>query len=96
MTGCLLSMLLRHNLDFSQLYSPNLQLDDFTFPGSLTLPLTQNVVPILTLILNTVHTYNIFCIAAFSTVAERYCKAPTTRVQGPLAFERCSGRERQA
>ena len=44
MTGCLLSMLMRHNLDFSQLYSPNLQFDDFTFPGSLTLPLTQNVV----------------------------------------------------
>ena len=99
MTGCSLSMLPLHNLDFSQLYSPNLQFDDFTFPGSLTLPLTQNVVLCtysLTLILNTVHTYNIFCIAAFSTVAERYCKAPTTRVQGPLAFEHCSGRERQA
>ena len=44
MTGCSLSMLPLHNLDFSQLYSPNLQFDDFTFPGSLTLPLTQNVV----------------------------------------------------
>ena len=63
MTGCLLSMLPQHNLDFSQLYSPNLQLDDFTFPGSLTLPLTQNVVPILTLIVkySTYIQYILYC-----------------------------------
>ena len=55
MTGCLLSMLTGHNLDFSQLYSPNLQFDDFTFPGSLTLPLTQNVVFLDSHTPNTVH-----------------------------------------
>ena len=67
---------------------------------SLNLPLTQNVAfghsHTKYSTYSTVYSYiqYILCIAAFSTVAERYCKAPTTIVQGPLAFEHCSGRVR--
>ena len=85
MTGCLLSILI--SVKFTK---PSVWWFYFSWEShsALDSKCSMYLFWVLTLILNTVHTYNIFCIAAFSTVAERYCKAPTTRVQGPLAFER--------